>query len=153
MHKQLKWSLPALLLGLASCGPSAITTYDTIEKIVRRANQKYAEAKDLKQQKKEEKEAELLGTQAFRYWEETEINHPKMFKKRIQLYYSQTQDISVAIQGLIDEKIGTMEKLYKKSYPKLKDTVGEEYTKQMALLSGDLNRLSDDIKKLYYYGR
>jgi hypothetical protein len=117
------------------------------------AIEKYAEAKDLKQQKKEEKEAELLGTQAFRYWQESEINHPKIFKQRIQLYYSQTQDISEAIQGLIDEKIGTMEKLYKKSFPKLKDTVGEEYTKQMALLSGDLNRLSNDIKKLFYYGR
>ncbi len=46
MHKQLGWSLPVVILVLASCGPSEITNYDTIEKIVRRANQKYAEAKE-----------------------------------------------------------------------------------------------------------
>ena len=45
MHKQLGWHLPAMMLVLASCGPSEITNYDTIEKIVRRSNQKYEEAK------------------------------------------------------------------------------------------------------------
>lgn len=44
MHTQLNWSLVGIALMLTSCGPSEITNYDTIEKFVRRANQKYEEA-------------------------------------------------------------------------------------------------------------
>lgn len=43
MHKQIGKYLPVLALVLSSCGPSEITNYDTIEKLVRRANQKYDE--------------------------------------------------------------------------------------------------------------
>ncbi len=43
MHKYTPWWLPVITLVLSACGPTEITNYDTIERVVRRANQKYDE--------------------------------------------------------------------------------------------------------------
>jgi hypothetical protein len=90
----------------------------------------------------------------FKYWyEKPDVEDPKIFNKRIQIYQSHTQNAAQTTKRLIGEKIDAMTKLYKTSYPKIEKATGQDKFNQLSLLSGDLNKLNADIKKLYYYGR